>query len=64
MQIVNIPCCVDKNGADGNFCKSEDAKLIDIGTNIARTITCKEPGFSVHHSNLCIVGGGYGREKN
>lgn len=56
--MMNIPCCVDKNGEDGNFCKSSDAKLCDINTNIARTITCKEPGLSVHHSNLCIVRGG------
>lgn len=55
METINIACCVDKNGADGNFCKSEDAKLCDVGTDVCRTITCKEPGLSVHHSNMCIV---------
>lgn len=55
METINIPCCIDKNGADGNFCKSEDAKLCDVGTDVCRTVTCKEPGLSVHHSNMCIV---------
>lgn len=55
---MNIPCCVDKNNDDGSFCSSKDSKLCDINTDIARTVTCREPGFSVHHSNLCIVRGG------
>lgn len=55
MEIINIPCCIDKNGADGKFCKSENAKICDVGTDVCRTITCKEPGFSVHHSNMVIV---------
>jgi len=37
------------------FCKSEESKLCDVGTDIYRTVTCKEPGLSVHHSNMVIV---------
>lgn len=52
-ELINF--CVDKNAPDGSFGKADNAKAVDIRTPIARTITCKEPGFSVHHSNLCIV---------
>lgn len=33
----------------------QDAKLCDIGTPIARTLTTHEPGVSNHHCNLVIV---------
>ena len=52
-ELINF--CVDKNAPDGSFGKADNAKAVDIRTPVARTITCKEPGFSVHHSNLCIV---------
>lgn len=34
--------------------KCEDAYLTEIGWGIAHTVTCREPGFSVQHSNLII----------
>lgn len=34
--------------------KCEDAYLTEIGGGIAHTVTCREPGFSVQHSNLVI----------
>lgn len=52
-ELINF--CVDKNAPDGSFGKADNARAVDIRTPVARTITCKEPGFSVHHSNLCIV---------
>lgn len=49
---MNIPCTMFKNDDYGNFVKPEDGKLQELGTPICRTITCKEPGLNVHHSNL------------
>lgn len=55
-QIIKIPCTVCKDDGCGKFVTVENAKLIEIGCKICHTITCHEPGFSVHHSNLVIVG--------
>lgn len=51
---MNIPCVVNKNDENGDFCNTEKATLIDIGQEVCHTVTCKEPGLSVHHSNMVI----------
>lgn len=38
---MNIPVVVNKNDADGNFCKTEDAEFFVNKEPIARTVTCK-----------------------
>lgn len=55
MILETIPCAVDKNGEDGNFAKTEDAKLCDIGQKVCHALTTKEPAFSNHHSKIAVV---------
>lgn len=53
---MNIPVVVNKNDADGNFCKTEDAEFFVNKEPIARTITCKCGGRQdVHHNNMVLV---------
>ena len=53
---MNIPVVVDKNGTDGNYCKSSDAKIFINEEPIARTLTCKYGGGQeVHHNNMVVV---------
>lgn len=51
---MNIPCTMNKNDDDGNFVKAENGKIEELNNPICRTITCKEPGLNVHHSNLVL----------
>ena len=41
MELENIPVVVDKNGEDGNYCRSCEAKVFINDEPIARTLTCK-----------------------
>lgn len=50
-----IPILISKDDGRGNFVKAEQAQIEKVGQEVANTLTCKEPGFSVHHSNMCIV---------
>lgn len=50
-----IPILISKDDGRGNFVKAEQAQIEKVGQEIANTLTCHEPGFSVHHSNMCIV---------
>lgn len=53
---MNILVVVDKNGTDGNYCKSSDAKIFINEEPIARTLTCKcGGGQEVHHNNMVVV---------
>ena len=53
---MNIPVVVNKNDADGNFCKTKDAEFFVNKEPIARTITCKCGGRQdVHHNNMVLV---------
>ena len=53
---MNIPVVVNKNDADGNFCKTEDAEFFVNKEPIARTVTCKcGGGQDVHHNNMVLV---------
>jgi site-specific DNA-cytosine methylase len=53
---MNIPVVVNKNDADGNFCKTEGAKVFINKEPIARTLTCKcGGGQEVHHNNMVLV---------
>ena len=54
MQEVN-PNLISKDDGRGNFVKAEQAQIEKVGQEVANTLTCHEPGFSVHHSNMCIV---------
>lgn len=50
-----IPILISKDDGRGNFVKAEQAQIEKVGQEVANTLTCHEPGFSVHHSNMCIV---------
>lgn len=50
-----IPILISKDDGRGNFVKAEQAQIEKVGQEIANTLTCHEPGFSVHHCNMCIV---------
>ena len=50
-----IPILISKDDGRGNFVKAEQAQIEKVGQEVANTLTCKEPGFSVRHSNMCIV---------
>jgi DNA (cytosine-5)-methyltransferase 1 len=50
-----IPILISKDDGHGNFVKAEQAQIEKVGQEVANTLTCHEPGFSVHHSNMCIV---------
>lgn len=50
-----IPILISKDDGRGNFLKAEQAQIEKVGQEVANTLTCHEPGFSVHHSNMCIV---------
>lgn len=52
-EIISI--LISKDDGRGNFVKAEQAQIEKVGQEIANTLTCHEPGFSVHHSNMCIV---------
>ena len=53
---MNIPVVVNKNDAEGNFCKTEDAEFFVNKEPIARTVTCKcGGGQDVHHNNMVLV---------
>lgn len=53
---MNLPIVVDKNDEDGNFCKTENAKVFINSEPIARTVTCKcGGGQDVHHNNMVCV---------
>lgn len=48
-----IPILISKDDGRGNFVKAEQAQIEKVGQEVANTLTCHEPGFSVHHSNMC-----------
>lgn len=50
-----IPILISKDDGRGNFVKAEQCQIEKVGQEVANTLTCHEPGFSVHHSNMCIV---------
>lgn len=50
-----IPILISKDDGCGNFVKAEQAQIEKVGQEVANTLTCHEPGFSVHHCNMCIV---------
>lgn len=50
-----IPILISKDDGRGNFVKAEQAQIEKVGQEVANTLTCHEPGFSIHHSNMCIV---------
>lgn len=50
-----IPILISKDDGRGNFVKAEQAQIEKVGQEVANTLTCHEPGFSVYHSNMCIV---------
>lgn len=65
MELENIPVVVDKNGEDGNYCRSCEAKVFINDEPIARTLTCKcGGGQEVHHNNLVAVIAMRGRGKD
>lgn len=49
-----IPILISKDKG-GQFVKAEDATIEKVNQQVANTITCHEPSFSVHHCNMCIV---------
>lgn len=49
-----IPILISKD-KKGKFVKASEAEIEKINHEIANTITCHEPSFSVHHCNMCIV---------
>lgn len=50
-----IPILISKDDGRGNFVKAEEVQIEKVGQEIVNTLTCHETGFSVHHSNMCIV---------
>lgn len=49
-----IPILISKD-KKGKFVKASEAEIEKINHEVANTITCHEPSFSVHHCNMCIV---------
>lgn len=54
-ELENIPILISKDDGRGNFVKTEQARIEKVGQEVANTLFCHEPGFNLHHSNMCIV---------
>lgn len=54
--LINISAKLDKVSADGKFSGADEHKIMDIGCDLASTVTARYyKGVSAHGDNLVIV---------
>ncbi len=54
--LINIPAKLDKVSDDGKFSGADEHRIMDVGCNLASTITARYyKGVSAHGDNLVIV---------